>query len=42
LVDNDPEFKKHVYELMEEVVVKAFEKRETSASDFYDKEGDEE
>ena len=36
LLQKDPEFKKHVMEFMDEVVVQKFEKREGEASDFYE------
>ncbi len=36
LLQKDPEFKKHVVEFMDEVVVQKFEKREGEASDFYE------
>ena len=36
LLKSDPEFKKHVIDFMDEVVVQKFEKREGEASDFYE------
>jgi hypothetical protein len=36
LLEKDPEFKKHVIEFMDEVVVQKFENREGEASDFYE------
>jgi recombination protein RecA len=38
LMDSDPEFKQHVFELMDEVVVQKFDKRDGTASDFYEVE----
>ena len=35
-IEADPEFKQHVLEFMDEVVVQKFENREGSASDFYE------
>lgn len=35
-LEKDPEFKKHVMEFMDEVVVQKFDKREGEASDFYE------
>ena len=36
LLEKDEEFKKHVMEFMDEVVVQKFDKREGEASDFYE------
>ena len=36
VMESDPEFRQHVYDLMDEVVIQKFEKREGSASDFYE------
>jgi recombination protein RecA len=36
LLEEDPEFKKHVMDFMNEVVVQKFDKREGEASDFYE------
>jgi hypothetical protein len=35
-LQNDPEFKQHVIDFMDEVVVQKFDKREGEASDFYE------
>ena len=35
-IEKDPEFKQHVIEFMDEVVVQKFDKREGEASDFYE------
>ncbi len=36
ILQNDPEFKQHVMDFMDEVVVQKFDKREGEASDFYE------
>ena len=36
ILENDPEFKQHVIDFMDEVVVQKFDKREGEASDFYE------
>lgn len=36
ILQNDPEFKQHVIDFMDEVVVQKFDKREGEASDFYE------
>jgi hypothetical protein len=36
LLEKDEEFKKHVMEKMDEVVVQKFDKREGDASEFYE------
>jgi recombination protein RecA len=35
-MESDPEFKQHVYDFMDEVIVQKFDKREGAASDFYE------
>ena len=35
-LENDPEFRQHVMDFMDEVVVQKFDKREGEASDFYE------
>jgi RecA/RadA recombinase len=36
IMESDPEFKQHVYDFMDEVVIQKFERREGEASDFYE------
>tara|TARA_E500000305_G_C4026135_1_gene241909 strand:- start:3389 stop:4519 length:1131 start_codon:yes stop_codon:yes gene_type:complete len=36
VMDSDPEFRQHVYDFMDEVVIQKFDKREGEASDFYE------
>jgi recombination protein RecA len=36
VIESDPEFRQHVYDFMDEVVIQKFDKREGEASDFYE------
>jgi len=40
VMNSDPEFRQHVYDFMDEVVIQKFENREGSASDFYEVDKD--